>query len=247
MAVSVAPSPEGARKPGSVDIRWLAKKIEHAVLAPQATQLDVEEAARVALRWGVRALVVKPCHLKAAARLLTGTDVMPVTVIGFPHGGQTTEVKVAEARQAIADGAREIDMVINIADLKQHRSVEVFHEILSVVDAAAGRPVKVILEVAYLSEWEIRLACRLAARAGAAYVKTSTGFAHQGATVKDVALMRRTVGRRLGVKASGGIRTLALAMSLIHVGANLIGTSSTEAILEEAAREVGQPPYQAAA
>lgn len=247
MAISVAPSREAARKPGTVDTRWLAKRIEHAVLAPQATQLDVDEGARVALKRGVRALVVKPCHLKAAVRLLTGTEVLPVTVIGFPHGGQTTEIKVAEARQAVSDGAREIDMVLNIADLKQRRTIEVFHEVLSVVRAAGGRPVKVILEAAYLNDWEIRLACRLAARAGAAYVKTSTGFAPQGATLKDVALMRRTVGRRLRVKAAGGIRTLALAMSLIHVGADLIGTSSTEAILEEAARDASRPPYQAAA
>jgi len=229
---------EAARKgQRTVDVRWLAKRIEHAVLAPQATEADVAEGARVALRWGVRALVVKPCHLKAAARLLTGTEVLLVTVVGFPHGGQTTEIKVAEARQAVADGAQEVDVVLNIAHLRQHRAVDVFHEIRSVVDAAGDRRVKVILETAYLTDGEKRLACRLAARAGAAYVKTSTGFAPQGATVSDVALMRRVVGRRLGVKAAGGIRTWPLAMSLVHVGADLIGTSSTEAILSEAAQE----------
>lgn len=229
---------EAARKvPRTVDMRWLAKRIEHAVLAPQATEADVAEGARIALRWGLRALVVKPCHLKAASRLLTGTDVLLVTVVGFPHGGQTTEIKVAEGRQAVAEGAQEIDMVLNIAHLKQHRGVDVFHEIRSVVCAAGDRRVKVILETAYLTDGEKRLACRLAARAGAAYVKTSTGFAPQGATVNDVALMRRVVGRRVGVKAAGGIRTLALARSLIHVGADLIGTSSTEAILSEASRE----------
>lgn len=216
---------------------FLARRIEHAVLAPQATEEDVSEGARVALRWGVRALVVKPCHVKTAARLLGGTNSLVVTVVGFPHGGQTAQIKAAEARQAVADGAQEIDMVLNIAHLRQRRTADLWYEIRSVVCAAKPHPVKVILETAYLTDAEKRLACRLAARAGAAYVKTSTGFAPEGATVKDVALMRRVVGRRLGVKAAGGIRTIALAMSLIHVGADLIGTSSTEAILTEAARE----------
>lgn len=215
----------------------LAGHIEHAVLAPQATQDDVTEGARVALRWGVRALVVKPCHLPVAARLLANSGVKVVTVIGFPHGGQTTDTKAQEARQAVAAGAQEVDMVINIGVLRQRQTVEVLHEIRAVVEAAAGRPVKVILENAYLTDAEKRLACRLAARAGAAYVKTSTGFAPRGATAADVALMRRIAGRAVGVKAAGGIRTYADALALLQAGADLLGTSATDAILREAATE----------
>lgn len=218
-------------------VDWLASRIEHAVLSPQATEDDVAAGARVALRWGVRSLVVKPCHVKAAAQFLAGTRVLVVTVVGFPHGGHTAQVKGEETRQAVADGAQEIDMVLNVAYLKERRTRDIWYEIRSVVSAAGPRPVKVILETAYLTDAEKRLACRVAARAGAAYVKTSTGFAPEGATIKDVTLMRRVVGRRLGIKASGAIRSFPLAMALIHVGADLIGTSSTDAILSAAIEE----------
>lgn len=215
----------------------LARHIEHAVLAPQATERDVEEAARVALRWNVRALVVKPCHVPVAVRALVDSGVKVVTVIGFPHGGQTIETKVAETRQAIAAGADEVDMVINIGALRQRETATVFYEIRAVVEAAGGHPVKVILENAYLTDAQKRLACRLAARAGAAYVKTSTGFAPKGATSADVTLMRRIVRRPVGVKAAGGVRSFTDAMALLAAGADLLGTSATEAILNEAARE----------
>lgn len=215
----------------------LARRIEHAVLQPTATERDVDDAARVALRWGIRALVVKPCHVPQAARLLADSGVKVVTVIGFPHGGQTTETKVAETRQAVAAGAQEADMVINIGALRQRQTAAIFFEIRSVVEAAAGRPVKVILENAYLTDAQKRLACRLAVRAGAAYVKTSTGFAPTGVTAADVALMRRTVKRPVGVKAAGGIRTYADAMTMIAAGADLLGTSATDAILTAASAE----------
>ena len=215
----------------------LARHIEHAVLSPGATEEDLVVGVRVAIRWGVRALVVKPCHVAAAVRRLEGTGVKLVTVVGFPHGGQTTDTKVFEARRAAAQGAQEVDMVLNIGALRERRLAQVFYDIRAVVEATDGWPVKVILETAYLEDWQKRLACRLAARAGAAYVKTSTGFASKGATVEDVALMRRTVGKLLGVKAAGGIRTYADAMALLQAGADLIGTSQTEAILTEAARK----------
>jgi deoxyribose-phosphate aldolase len=201
------------------------------------TERDVEEAARIALRWGVRALVVKPCHVPLAARLLADSGVKVVTVIGFPHGGQTTETKVYETRQAVERGAQEVDMVINIGALRQGQMTAVFYEIRAVVEAAAGRPVKVILENTYLTDVQKRLACRLTDHAGAAYVKTSTGFAPHGATATDVALMRRTVRRSVGVKAAGGIRTYTDAIALLQVGADLLGTSATNAILSEAASE----------
>jgi deoxyribose-phosphate aldolase len=220
-----------------MDAPTLAPHIEHAILSPQATDEDLRAAVRTATRWNVRTLVVKPCHVAAAARLLAGTKVTLATVIGFPHGGQTTEVKAFETRRAIEQGAREVDMVLDLGALRACNLIQVLHDIRSVVEAAGGRPVKVILETAYLEDWHKRLACRLAARAGAAYVKTSTGFAPRGATVEDVALMRRTVGQKLGVKAAGGIRTYTEAVALLEAGADLIGTSQTEAILAEAAQK----------
>jgi deoxyribose-phosphate aldolase len=215
----------------------LAKRIEHAVLAPDATEADVTEGARVARRWGVRALVVKPCHVATAAKLLAGSGVRLATVVGFPHGGQTTEIKVQEALQAVAGGADEVDMVQNIGALRQGDVAAVYRDIRSVVDAVQGRPVKVILETCYLEDWQKRLACRLAVQAGAAYVKTSTGFGTKGATVENVRLMRRTVGPRFGVKAAGGIRSYADARALLDAGADLLGTSQTDAILVQASRE----------
>ena len=160
-----------------------------------------------------------------------------VTVVGFPHGSQTTETKVQETRQAVTRGVAEVDMVLNIGALRQGELAAVFYDIRAVVEAADGRPVKVILETCDLEDRQKRLACRLAAHAGAAYVKTSTGFGSKGATVADVALMRRTVGTRLGVKAAGGIRSYPDVLALIQAGADLLGTSHTEAILTQAARE----------
>lgn len=213
----------------------LARRIEHAVLNPQATEDDVAAGVRLAAQLGVRALVVKPCYVAAAAHGLARTPVKVVTVVGFPHGGQTTETKRYEAHQACAQGADEVDLVINIGALREGRFADVFNEIRTIVAAVEGRPVKVIVEAAYLNDQEKRMACRLAARAGAAYVKTSAGFAPTGATVADVVLMRRTLGKRLGIKAAGGIRSYADAAALIEAGADLVGTSHTEAILTEVA------------
>jgi deoxyribose-phosphate aldolase len=218
-----------------MDAADLAKRLEHAVLQPQATREDVLIGVQTAVRWGVRALVVKPCHVALAARELADTPVKVVAVVGFPHGGHTVATKVAEAREAVAHGAEEVDVVLNIGALRDRDLATVFYEIRSLVEAVRGRPVKVILETAYLTDAEKRLACRIAARAGAAYVKTSTGFAPGGATVADVALVRRILGRRLGVKAAGGIRTYADAVALLDAGADLLGTSHTDAILREAA------------
>jgi deoxyribose-phosphate aldolase len=218
----------------------LARHIEHSVLAPQATEGDVEEAVRVAVRWNVRALVVKPTHVALAARLLADTGVKVVAVVGFPHGGQTTETKVAEIRQAIDAGADEVDVVINIGALRQGRVRLVLRELREVVEAASGHLVKVIIENAYLTNAQKQLASRLADRAGASYVKTSTGFSPTGATKADVALMRRSVSWLVGIKAAGGIRSYADALALLEAGADLLGTSSTEAILRDAAREAAR-------
>jgi deoxyribose-phosphate aldolase len=213
----------------------LARRIEHAVLGPAAAAADVDDATRLARRWGIRSVVVKPSYVPAAVRALAESPVLVVTVVGFPHGGQTTDVKVAETRQAIAQGAAEVDMVINLGALKDRDLVRVFYDIRAVVEAASGRPVKVILETGYLTDAEKRLGARLAVRAGAAFVKTSTGFGPTGATVVDVALLRRVVPRSVGVKAAGGIRTYRDALALLDAGADLLGTSATDAILREAA------------
>jgi len=219
----------------------LAARIEHTILRPESTAEDVVAAARQAREWKVRALVVKPCYVSAAAALLRGTEIRPVTVIGFPHGGQTTDAKVHEAGDAVSHGAAEVDLVINVGALREGNADLVAREIRAVAEAAAGHPLKVIIETAYLTDAEKALAAELAAHAGAAYVKTSTGFAPSGATVADVALIRRVVGRALGIKASGGIRTYASARVLLEAGADLLGVSQTGAILAEAAGEAPTP------
>jgi deoxyribose-phosphate aldolase len=218
-------------------VKALAGRIEHAVLSPQATDDDLVAGVRTAERWGVRALVVKPCHVKAAARLLARSHVLLVSVVGFPHGSATTETKVLETRQAIRGGAAEIDMVLNLGALRQRQTADVLNEIRAVVAAADGHPVKVILETGHLTDDEKALACHLASKAGAAYVKTSTGFGPKGATVEDVALMRRAAEPRVRVKAAGGIHTYADAAAMIRAGADVIGTSATDAILQEAFRK----------
>ncbi len=219
-----APIPEGA----------LAGRIEHSILAPEAGQADVEAGCAVARARGVRAVVVKPVHVALARRLLEGSAIRVVSVIGFPHGNSTPNVKALEVSAAVRDGADEVDVVVNIGALCEGRWEVTQEELQEVVAAADGRPVKVILETALLTDAAKIQACGLAAASGAAYVKTSTGFGRAGATVVDVALLRRTVGSGMGVKASGGIRTLADATAMIQAGADLIGTSQTEAILNEA-------------
>jgi deoxyribose-phosphate aldolase len=214
----------------------VARRVEHAVLAPEAGEADVAAACVLARASALRAVVAKPVHVALARRLLEGSGVRVVAVVGFPHGGSLAAIKAAEARAAIRDGADEVDMVIDLGALRDGRDDLIRDEIRAVVAAAGGHPVKVILEAALLSEAQKVRACQLAMEAGAAYVKTSTGFARGGATVDDVALLRRTVGRALGVKAAGGIRTWADAVALLEAGADLLGTSHTQAILAEARR-----------
>ncbi len=214
----------------------LAGRIEHSVLAPEAGEVEVVSACTLARAIGVRAIVVKPTYVSLARRLLFGTSVRVVSVVGFPHGGSLPEIKAAEAAAAVRDGADEIDMVINVGALREGRTDLVRDELRRVVAAAATRPVKVILETALLTDGLKMQACRLAQECGAAYVKTSTGFSKGGATAADVALMRRTVGQTMGIKASGGIRSWQDAAALIGAGADLLGTSHTEAILTEVRR-----------
>ncbi len=216
----------------------LAKMIDHSLLKPELTEAEVVAGCELAKRYHVASVCVKPCYVALAARLLAGSDVAVGTVIGFPHGGSATAIKVAEARQAMADGAVELDMVINIGELRSGHSGYVCDEIRAVVDAAKGHAngqaiVKVILENAYLADEQKVLACKLAETAGADFVKTSTGFAPSGATLEDLRLMRASVSPKMQVKAAGGVRTLDAMLAVVEAGCTRVGATATAAILDE--------------
>ena len=218
----------------TITVAQLAKTIDHALLRPEMTEAEVTAGCELAARYHIASVCVKPCDVALAARLLAESDVAVGTVIGFPHGGSTTAVKAAEARQAVADGATELDMVINIGALRSGKHDLVRDEIAAVVAAAGDRAhVKVILENAYLNQEEKVLACQLAEAAGAAYVKTSTGFAPTGVTVEDIKLMRATVGPRVQVKAAHGIRSLEAILEIIDAGATRVGATATAKILDD--------------
>jgi deoxyribose-phosphate aldolase len=210
----------------------LARILDHSVLKPEASEADVRDGAALVERLGIGFYCVQPAYVPLAVSLLRGVDARVAAVIGFPHGCERTPAKVAAAQIAVDDGARELDMVLHVGALKNGAHAAVQADITAVVQAAPGIPVKVILETAVLTDEEKRIACRLARDAGAAFVKTSTGFHPAGgATAADVRLMRAEVGPDFGVKASGGIRTLADVRTMIEAGANRIGTSASEAIL----------------
>jgi deoxyribose-phosphate aldolase len=213
----------------------IAQMIDHTLLKPDATPQQIAQICAEAREYGFAAVCVNPVHVTQAVALLSGSATLVCSVAGFPLGATSTAVKVFETRQAIADGAREIDMVISIGHLKHGDNDHVLNDIRSVVEAAhtGGAICKVIIETALLTDEEKRRACLLAVEAGADFVKTSTGFASGGATVEDVALMRAVVGNRARIKAAGGIRTLADAHAMIAAGAARIGTSSGVAIVRE--------------
>jgi deoxyribose-phosphate aldolase len=210
----------------------IANMIDHTLLKPEATEEQIVQLCAEAKQYGFASVCVNPSWVKTAARELSGTDVRVCTVIGFPLGATTPETKAFETKNAIENGAREVDMVINIGALKSGADDWVERDIRAVVEAAAGKAlVKVIIETALLTDDEKVRACQLAVKAGADYVKTSTGFSGGGATVEDVALMRKTVGDNVGVKASGGVRDRKTAVAMIEAGATRIGTSSGVAIV----------------
>lgn len=210
----------------------LARMIDHTVLKPDTTDAVVRQVCAEAREYCFASVCVSPVWVPLAAELLAGATPVVCTVVGFPHGTVRTPVKAFETAQAVADGAREIDMVIGIGRLKSERFAEVEDDIRAVVDAAGGFTVKVILETALLSDEEKVIACVLAQNAGADFVKTSTGFAEGGASPQDVALMRRVVGEAMGVKASGGIRSAEDAVAMVQSGATRIGASASVAILK---------------
>jgi deoxyribose-phosphate aldolase len=206
----------------------VAQYIDHTLLSADATAADIDELCAEAEEFGFASVCINPTWVKRAAANLRGTSVPVCTVIGFPLGATTTEIKATEARKALRDGAREIDMVINVGALKTGDHELVYNDIAKVVDAAheVGALCKVILETAMLTDEEKVIASALAKRARADFVKTSTGFGPGGATVYDVALMRETVGPDMGVKASGGVRTAHDAEDMIAAGATRIGASA---------------------
>jgi deoxyribose-phosphate aldolase len=210
----------------------LARLLDHSVLKPEADANDIRAGIEVVRDFGVGFYCVQPCWVRFAAQALPGTSALVVAVIGFPHGCDRPEVKARAAALAVTDGAREIDTVMNFGALRSGDLAAVTADIEAVVRAVPGIPVKVIIEAAALDEAQKRLACRLAVAAGAAFVKTSTGFHPAGgASVADVRLMRAEVGASVGVKASGGIRSLADARTMLDAGANRIGTSASATIL----------------
>ena len=210
----------------------LARMIDHSVLKPEATLRDVRAGADIVRQWDIGFYCVQPYWVALAVEALADADASVVSVIGFPHGCDRRDVKARGAALAVAEGAREIDMVLNFGALKSGDAKSAADDIEAVVREVPGIPVKVILETGALTENEKTLACRLTRDAGASFVKTSTGFHPAGgATIADVRLLRTAVGPDFGVKASGGIRVLADARAMIDAGANRIGTSASVEIL----------------
>ncbi|EFI84241.1 Deoxyribose-phosphate aldolase 2 [Listeria grayi] len=209
----------------------LAKLIDHTALKPETTKAQITQLCKEAKEYGFASVCVNPTWVKLAAELLAGSDVKVCTVIGFPLGANTSAVKAFEAKDAIANGAGEVDMVINIAALKDKDDALVESDIRAVVEAANGTLVKVIIETSLLSDEEKVRACEIAVKAGTDFVKTSTGFSTGGATKEDVALMRKTVGPTIGVKASGGVRTKQDVEDMVAAGATRIGASAGVAIV----------------
>ena len=218
----------------------LAGLIDHTLLKPEATRADIRKLCEEARRFGFASVCIHPWNVPLAAELLRGTKVKVCTVIGFPHGATLSQVKIYEAEEAIKLGAQEVDMVINIGALKSGQDDMVESDIRGVVEAAhrGGAICKVILETSLLTTEEKVRGSLASKRAGADFVKTSTGFSTGGATAEDVALMRAVVGSEIGVKASGGVRTLEDLKKMVCAGATRIGASASVKIMEQAANPV---------
>lgn len=215
-----------------MDRQTLAGMMDHTLLHAKATAGDIDQLCREADQIGAASVCVNPYWVERACKNLEDSQVMVCTVIGFPLGANSTSVKVFETEEAIRHGADEVDMVINLGALLGGDEDSVFEDIKAVVNAAGDATVKVIIETCYLNDSQKRVACELSLKAGADFVKTSTGFGTAGATFEDVALMKSVVGDSVQVKASGGIRTYEDAMKMIEAGANRLGVSASFAILE---------------
>lgn len=230
----------------SNDAAGIASYIDHTLLKPEASESEILKLCAEAAEYKFKSVCVNPVWVKTVVNALKGTGVLTCSVVGFPFGATPSDVKAFEARGAVLDGADEIDMVINIAAARADDKGTLVDDITAVAEAvhAGGAILKVIIETALLTDEQKVLACQAAVEAGADFVKTSTGFNGGGATVEDIALMRRTVGPDLGVKASGGVRSLADAQAMIAAGATRIGASSGIAIVGGEVRgEQGSSAY----
>jgi deoxyribose-phosphate aldolase len=221
-------------------MKKIAKTIDHSLLKPEMTREEVRLGCEIAKKYDVASVCCKPSDVKFCAELLVGTDVEVGTVVGFPHGSSATETKVFETKLAIADGATEIDMVINVGALKSGNFEFVQADIAAVVEAAGGHTVKVILENAYLTDNEKVSACKLVEAAGGNYVKTSTGYAPTGATLEDVRLMKASVSPEMKVKSAGGVRTLDVLMDFLDAGIERSGATTTATMLDEYVARFGR-------
>jgi deoxyribose-phosphate aldolase len=221
-----------------LSVKAIAARIDHAILKPEFTRADVDAELAIARRFGVFSVCVRPSDIAYAVDSLAGSGVLTGTVIGFPHGTTSTAAKVAESAKALDDGASELDMVLNIGRLRSDDIAYVEQDIRAVVTVAAERDalVKVILETVFLNDAQIVAASQAAERAGAAFVKTSTGFAGGGATMHDLALMRSAVSPAVRIKASGGVRGLDTVLEMLSIGVDRFGTSATATILADVER-----------
>ena len=225
--------------------RDIAKAIDHSLLRPELDDAFVADGCRLAAKYDVASVCVRPADVVRAASILRGADVAVGTTIGFPHGNHLTAVKVFEAERALEQGATELDMVIQIGALKSGRDSDVEADIRAVVDVAhaSGAIVKVIFENAYLTNEEKIRACHLTEAAGGDFVKTSTGFAPSGATHEDLRLMRANTSPHVQVKAAGGVRTLDALLAVMELGVTRIGATATETIIQDfRARKAGESP-----
>ena len=227
--------------PTRLTVPEIAALIDHSLLRPELTDDDVASGCALAARYGVWSVCVRPADVAFAAGQLSGSGVVVGTVVGFPHGSSATGTKLVETRQALDEGAAEIDMVINIGKLRGGQHGYVADEVAQIVEATHARQglVKVILENAYLNDTEIIEASRLGEGAGADFIKTSTGFAPGGATVHDLLLMAGATSPKVRIKAAGGVRTLDRLLELVALGVSRFGATATAAILDEAARRSG--------
>ena len=226
----------------AITLKDIAKMLDHSTLQPFLTDDDIRKGCDVALQYDTATVCARPGDMPIVVKALEGSDVKPCTVIGFPHGAHHTSVKVFEAERALDDGCQELDMVLNIGKMLSGDTGYVQDEIAQLAAAAHARNalLKVILETCYLSDEQKEIACRLSEKAGADFVKTSTGYGSAGATVADVKLMRASVSENVRVKASGGIRTLDMVLSCRQAGASRCGVSATAKIMEEAKARLAQ-------
>ncbi|MGN6743607.1 MAG: deoxyribose-phosphate aldolase [Amnibacterium sp.] len=222
----------------TVTVASVAALIDHAILKPELTDPAVAADLDTAARWGLFSVCVRPSDVPRSVARLDGTGVLTGTVLGFPHGTTSTAAKVAEARRALDDGASELDMVLHIGRLRSGDTEAVRDDIAAVVAEAAGTVVKVILETVFLDDAMITAGCLAALEAGAAFVKTSTGFAGGGATMHDLEVMRAAVGDRMRIKASGGVRSLDTLLAMRAIGVDRFGTSASDTILSDVERLV---------